>query len=68
MNSLNWIFICQLASFKLDFGIFQYCGMKVTAHLNFERADRATAEQIEVLQSAVKDIYQESVLLLSLQE
>ncbi|SDH92597.1 NAD(P)H dehydrogenase (quinone) [Vibrio xiamenensis] len=51
-----------------DFGIFQYCGMKVIAHLNFERADRATAEQIEVLQSAIKDIYQESVLLLSLQE
>ncbi|MFH0265447.1 NAD(P)H-dependent oxidoreductase [Vibrio rumoiensis] len=41
-----------------DFGIFQYCGMNVTAHLIFDRADKATPEQIKVLHSAMNDIYQ----------
>ncbi|WP_404339648.1 NAD(P)H-dependent oxidoreductase [Pseudoalteromonas mariniglutinosa] len=41
-----------------DFGIFNYCGMKIMTHFYFDRADRITSTQINDLCSTIDDIYQ----------
>lgn len=41
----------------LDDGIFSYCGFDIIQHLFFDRADRATAESVDLWKEQVKTIY-----------
>lgn len=42
-----------------DAGIFSYCGFDVIQHLFFDRADRATAESVDLWKEQVKTFYRQ---------
>ncbi|CAA7194023.1 NAD(P)H-dependent oxidoreductase [Chryseobacterium potabilaquae] len=44
-------------SLTSDKGIFSYCGLEITQHLFFDKADKATSEQIEIWKDQIKNTY-----------
>ncbi|WP_291285352.1 NAD(P)H-dependent oxidoreductase [Flavobacterium sp.] len=45
-----------------DFGIFTYCGLEVQKHFYFDKADRASDENISEWTSQLKEMFQEKVV------
>jgi NAD(P)H dehydrogenase (quinone) len=45
-----------------DFGIFKYCGLEVQKHFYFDKADRASDENISEWTSQLKEMFQEKVV------
>ncbi|RNA61623.1 flavodoxin family protein [Chryseobacterium nematophagum] len=44
-------------SLTSDKGIFSYCGLEINQHLFFDKADKATSEQIEIWKDQIKNTY-----------
>ncbi|MCC9018797.1 MULTISPECIES: NAD(P)H-dependent oxidoreductase [Flavobacterium] len=45
-----------------DIGIFNYCGLDVQKHFYFDKADRASDENVSGWSNQIKDVFQEKVL------
>jgi len=45
-----------------DNGIFIYSGLEIIRHLFFDKADKATSEDIEIWKDQIKNLYSEHVL------
>ncbi|WP_264522996.1 NAD(P)H-dependent oxidoreductase [Flavobacterium sp. N502536] len=45
-----------------DFGIFSYCGLEVQKHFYFDKADRASDENISEWTNQLKEMFQEKVV------
>jgi NAD(P)H dehydrogenase (quinone) len=46
-----------------DVGIFQYCGFEINHHFFFDKADRATAEDIEEWKQIIRKAYQTTMVM-----
>jgi len=45
-----------------DNGIFIYSGLEIIRHLLFDKADKASAEDLEIWKEQIKSLYSEHVL------
>jgi NAD(P)H dehydrogenase (quinone) len=45
-----------------DTGIFTYCGLEIKKHFYFDKADRASAENISEWENQIKMLFEEKTI------